>query len=278
MPTSDSPLVLGTNTYPLLVALGGAATLAAQTETQLAQHRAAGFAAWEPIIEQPEEFAALGASLRAHGLAMPSFYANARLHTGDVASVIAHLTRLAAAAAPLGARWLVTNPEPVRWGGPEAKTDAELARQAEALNALGAALAPHGLGVAYHFHDAELRDAAREVRHVLRHTDPARVRFCFDLHWAYRGLGNDAEGAFALLEECGPRVVSFHLRQSRGGVWTESFGPGDLDYARWARWVKARAWSGPVMLEQCWESATVRTGDINTAQAAGLASLRTLLA
>jgi inosose dehydratase len=278
MHSSSPQLVLGTNTYPLQVALGGAANLAAQLETQLTAHRVAGFAAWEPIIETEPEIVALITSLKKHGLLMPSFYANARLHAGDVEAVIAHVTRLAAAAAPYGARWLVTNPEPVRWGGPETKTDAELARQATALNALGEALAPLGMAVAYHFHDAELRDDAREVRHVLTHTNPARVRFCFDLHWAYRGLGNDAEAAFALLDECSPRIASFHLRQSRGGVWSEQFGAGDLDYGRWARWLRAKAWSGPVILEQCWESGTPRTGPIETAQTQGLAYLRALLA
>ena len=68
--------------------------------------------------------------------------------------------------------------------------------QAEALDKLGARLKQMRLILAYHNHDAELRNAAREFHHMMLGTDPALVTLCLDAHWIYRGAGNSAVALF----------------------------------------------------------------------------------
>jgi inosose dehydratase len=272
-----STITIGTGIYPLLVALGGGEALDARLDEMLAAHAAAGLRAWEPFALDAGPAAKLGGALKRHGMVLPSYYANARLHDEGWRASVDEVLRQAEGMRALGAHLVVSNPEPIRWGGPENKSDAELKRQADALNVLGRRLAPLGIKVAYHFHDPEFRCGAREVHHMMMRTDPAVVGLCFDTHWAYRGCGDSQEAMFDLLERYADRVVSYHLRQSSGGVWTEAFGAGDIDYTRWAAFVKARGWSGPVHLEQAWETGTPRTGDILAAQAQSAAYLRSLL-
>ncbi len=40
------------------------------------------------------------------------------------------------------------------------------------------------------------------------------------------------------LKEYGDRVVTWHLRQSRGGIWWEDLDTGDVDYAAVAAYAK----------------------------------------
>ncbi|OHB77560.1 MAG: hypothetical protein A2Z25_14480 [Planctomycetes bacterium RBG_16_55_9] len=61
----------------------------------------------------------------------------------------------------------VTNPSPIRWGGPENKDDVQLRVQAAALEKLGRELRAIGLILSYHNHDIELRNAAREFHHMM---------------------------------------------------------------------------------------------------------------
>ncbi|WP_404424114.1 sugar phosphate isomerase/epimerase family protein [Nibricoccus sp. IMCC34717] len=270
-------LIYGTGVYPMIVALGGESNFLPAQADQIAEHARRGFESWEPFMNDPKDFTAVGEAIRKHGLRLDSFYANARLHEGDIDAALDTLERQARKAREFGATLLTTNPEPIRWGGTENKTDAQLRLQASALQRLGERLAPLGMRVAYHFHDPEFRCGAREVHHMLRHTDPKLMGICFDTHWAFRGAGDSQEALFDLLEMYGDRIVSFHLRQSQGGAWTEVFGEGDIDHRRWAAWVKKTGWSGPLLLEQSWENTTVRTGkDILTAQAEGLAYLKSL--
>jgi len=56
-------------------------------------------------------------------------------------------------------------------GGSENKTDAQLLTQSTALNQVAGELSKLGITLAYHNHDSELREGAREFHHVLTATD-----------------------------------------------------------------------------------------------------------
>jgi inosose dehydratase len=111
-----------------------------------------------------------------------------------------------------GAQIVVTNPNPIRWGGSEDKSDAQLRTQAAALDRLGQQLAQRGMTLAYHNHDAELRNAAREFHHMLVGTGPRFVTLCLDAHWIYRGAGNSSVALFDVVKRYGPRVRELHLQ------------------------------------------------------------------
>ena len=87
-----------------------------------------------------------------------------------------------------------------------------------------------GLTLAYHNHDIELRNAAREFHHMMAGTDPAYVTLCLDAHWIYRGAGNSSVALFDVLKLYGSRVTELHLRQSKDNIWTEAMCDGDIDY------------------------------------------------
>jgi inosose dehydratase len=206
-------------------------------EAGLAEVAASGLDGFEPGVGGLEQLEPLLPLLKKHGLQMRSLYVNSTLHEPD--QVDKSMTAVLAAAGKvkaIGTQIIVTNPSPVRWGGPENKTDEQLQTQARALDNLGAKLRQMGLTLAYHNHDIELRNAAREFHHMLVGTDPANVTLCLDAHWVYRGAGNSQVALFDVLKLYGPRVTELHLRQSQKGVWTEVFGPGDLDYPRLAEY------------------------------------------
>ena len=160
-----------------------------------------------------------------------------------------------------GTAIIVTNPSPIRWGGPESKTDDQLRVQAAALEKLGRQLDTMGLQLAYHNHDAELRNAAREFHHMMVGTDPKYVTLCLDAHWIYRGSGNSSVALFDILEMYGPRVTELHLRQSVNQVWTEAFGDGDIDYRALARHLLAIGLKPHLVLEQAVEQGSPHTMD-----------------
>ena len=139
----------------------------------------------------------------------------------------------------MGTKIVVTNPSPIKWGGPELKNDSELSVQAKSMEKLGVELKKKGLTLAYHTHDVELRAGAREFHHILQNTSPENVSFCFDIHWVYRGSADSQVAVFDVLKMYGSRVVELHIRQSVNGVWAETFGAGDIDYQRFANELKA---------------------------------------
>jgi inosose dehydratase len=152
---------------------------------------------------------------------------------------------------PHGLTLVVHNPQPTA----REKTDEELAVQAENLNRLGEALGKLGVRLAIHSHDPEMRSAAREWYHILRHTDADKVGFCLDLHWVLRGK----QDPYRLLEDAGPRVLDLHLRNSRDGVWTEVLGHGDLDYGRVRQVLDKIGYRGLYTVELAYEPRTVQT-------------------
>jgi sugar phosphate isomerase/epimerase len=81
------------------------------------------------------------------------------------------------------------------------------------------------------------------------HSKPEVVGWCYDVHWVWKGgvLPLDA------LRQYGDRVVTWHLRQSRNGVWWEQLDTGDIDYASVAQYATehglARRFSVELALE-----------------------------
>jgi inosose dehydratase len=207
---ADRRLDVSSNTYPWgTFASRDGRPFDARSDETMAAMAAAGLTGYEPAVTEAAELDGLGPRLRAHGLRMPSLYVSSTLH--DEATSAAGVERalgVARRAADLGVRILVTNPSPIRWGGPENKTDAQLRTQAAALDRLGRQVRPLGLTLAYHNHDIELRLGGREFHHMLTGTDPAHLKVCLDVHWIFRGCGDSHVVLFDVLEQYGdPRLA-----------------------------------------------------------------------
>ncbi len=227
----------------------------------LAEVAASGLDGYEPSLADVAQVDRLAPLLKKHGLEMRSFYVNSLLHEADQAdqSIEQILTVARRAKEEAGACIVVTNPSPLAWGGPQNKNDAQLKTQAVSLNRLGAELKKIGLTLAYHNHDMELREAAREFHHMMLGTDPANVTLCLDSHWVYRGSGNSQVALFDIVKLYGSRVSELHLRQSKDGVWTEAFGEGDIDYRAFASALRETGARPHVVLEQAIENGSPNT-------------------
>ncbi|MDI9431605.1 MAG: sugar phosphate isomerase/epimerase [Planctomycetota bacterium] len=226
----------------------------------LAEVAASGLDGFEPSFADVAQVERLAPLQKKHGLEMRSFYVNSTLHEADRADEsIRQILAVAPIAKEAGARIVVTNPNPLAWGGAQDKNDEQLKVQAAALNRLGAELKKLGLTLAYHNHDMELRQAAREFHHMMLGTDPTNVTLCLDAHWVYRGAGNSQVALFDVVKLYGRRIGELHLRQSQGDVWTEAFGPGDIDYRALAEMLRQASVRPHVVLEQA-----IETGSPNT--------------
>jgi inosose dehydratase len=229
-------------------------------DSGLAEVKASGNDGFEPGVGGLQQIEQMVPLLKKHGLEMRSLYVNSTLHdAGQADKSIEEVLAAATKAKAVGTRIIVTNPSPLRWGGPENKTDEQLKVQAAALDKLGAGLKKMGLILAYHNHDIELRNAAREFHHMMVGTDAANVTLCLDVHWIHRGAANSQVALFDVLKLYGPRVTELHLRQSQNGVWTEAFGPGDIDYQRLADYLLKIGVKPLLVLEQAVEAGSPKT-------------------
>lgn len=226
----------------------------------LAEVAASGLDGFEPSFGDVGQVDRLAPLLRKHSLEMRSFYVNSALHEADQADKsIGQILTVARRARDAGARIVVTNPNPLAWGGSQDKSDEQLKTQAAALDRLGAELKKLGLTLAYHNHDMELRQAAREFHHMMLGTDPANVTLCLDSHWVYRGSGNSQVALFDIVKLYGKRISELHLRQSQDGVWTEAFGPGDIDHLALAEALREAKVRPHIVLEQAIENGSPNT-------------------
>ena len=234
--------------------------LLASLDDALGEVAQSGGDGFEPLVTATADVDRLAPLLAKHGLQMRSLYVNSTLHEAEkVAENTDLVLAIAEKAKALGTRIIVTNPSPIRWGGPENKDDGQLQVQARALDKLGARLKAAGLVLSYHNHDIELRNAAREFHHMMLTTDPANVTLCLDAHWIYRGAGDSQVALFDVVKLYGPRISELHLRQSSGGVWTETFSDGDVDYRRLARELLALGVKPHLVLEQAVEKDSPNT-------------------
>lgn len=270
------PLHISTNTYPwgTFYPREGKAFVVHSDEA-LGAIASSGLTGYEPGVGAPGELEGLGPKLKGHGLQMRSIYVNSTLHEKTEAQKSIDLVvAIGKKAAELGTRIIVTNPSPAGNKG-----DAELIRQAESLNRLGARLREFGITLAYHNHDVELRHGAREFHHMLTATDSDCVKFCLDAHWVFRGCGNSQVALFDALSHYAARVVELHLRQSEKGTWTEAFsGSGDIDFGRLSAILKTKGIRPNLVLEQAVEGGTPNTMNAVDAHKEGVAAVNGLFA
>lgn len=259
------PLHVACNQYPWLVYYRREnRNFNADLDAGLKEVAGCGINGFEPLVGSAAQIHSMAPLLKKHKLAMRSLYVNTTLHNPkDVEKSMAHVLAIAKAARQtMGTRIIVTNPNPLRWGGADDKNDAQLRCQAAALNKLGGALKEMGLVLSYHNHDAELRMAAREFHHMMVGTDPDKVTLCLDAHWIYRGAGNSAVAVFDVLKLYGKRITELHLRQSQKGTWSEWLGAGDIDYPSMAAHLRKIGLKPHIVLEQAVEQGTPKTMSI----------------
>ena len=172
-------------------------------------------------VADPEGNGRFASRCKTKGLRPVAIYTGGRFHQ-DAEKTIERTVAAAKICAKEGYSVINCNPDPIGRG----KTDAELKTQANALNELGSQLAAFGLKLAIHNHTPEMENGGREFRHNFTATQPQHVGFCYDVHWVYRGGVQPKEA----LAEFGKRIASWHMRQSRDGIWWEDLAAGDVDY------------------------------------------------
>lgn len=197
-------------------------------------------------LARPEENGRFADQLRAKGLKPVSLYTGARLHEADKAGeTVAKVLAAAKVARQAGFTVLSCNADPI---GRE-KSDEELKTQASALSELGEGLKALGIQLGVHQHMPEMANHGREFHYVFDHTKPTTVGWCYDVHWVWKGGVKPLEA----LAQYGERVVTWHLRQSRKGIWWEDLDAGDVDYPSVARYASdhrlARRFSVELALE-----------------------------
>src|SRR3954470_4198041 len=179
-------------------------------------------------LSNPNANARFAKQLKSHGLQPVALYTGGRLHEeAAVEKTVEQITRAARIAGENGFQIINCNPDPI---GRE-KSDQELTVQAQSLNRLGAELKKIGLKFGVHNHTPEMQNNAREFHHNFNATDRKLVGFCYDVHWVFRGGIKPPDA----LKQYGSRVISWHLRQSRDGIWWEDLSDGDVDY----KWIAA---------------------------------------
>lgn len=278
--SKEGGLHLATNGYPWQTFYRRAGRdYASELDAVLGEVAAAGLDGFEGGAGSAGDLDRLLPLLQKHGLEMRSLYVNSTLHEAEkVESSLHTILAIAERARTAGTGIIVTNPNPIRWGGPENKSDAQIRLQARALNRLGGELRDRGMTLAYHFHDIELRLAARELHHMMVGTDPDLVSLCLDAHWVYRGAGDSEVAVFDIARLYAERIGEIHIRQSRDGTWTETFRPGDIDYARLVRLFVERGVRPLLVLEQAVEKGSPETMTAEEAHREGARYARTVFA
>lgn len=200
-------------------------------------------------VARPDANARFAEQLRAKGLQPVSLYTGARLHeAGKAGEVVRQILAAAKVCQQAGFQVISCNADPI---GRE-KTDEELKTQAAALEELGEGLNGLGLKLGVHHHTPEMATQAREFHYNFRHTKPEMVGFCYDVHWVWKGGVQPLDA----LKEYGARVVTWHLRQSRNGVWWEDLDTGDIDYAAVAQYARAHRLPRRFTVELALENGT----------------------
>jgi inosose dehydratase len=273
-------LHLATNVYPWLTFYGREKRdWNKDKDASLGEVARAGLDGFEPIANAPADIRDLAPRLKKAKLEMRSLYMNALLHEkAKAGETIKNALAVADEGRKVGLKVMVVNPTPIRWGGGEDKSDEQLKVQAAELDRLGAALRKRDVTLAYHNHDAEMRRSAREFHHMMLGTDADNVKLCLDSHWVYRGSGDSQVALFDVVKLYVGRIVELHLRQSKKGVWTETFGEGDIDYGRLVKALVAKKLRPLCVLEQAVEAKSPNTLKAGEAHARGAKYGRRLLA
>lgn len=224
----------------------------------LSKFKSAGIDGLELSFSTANEVDNAGKQLRAAGLEMRSLYTGANFYTDDANAEATEkrIVELAQKAKEYGTKIIVSNPDPK-----QGKSDEEIYRQTAGYEKLGRRLAEMGMKLAIHYHTTEWEFGGREILHLMSHSDPKFVGLCFDSHWSYRACGNSNAAVLAHMNMWASRVVEFHLRQSSKGIWSETFGDGDIDYQYIAAFFKKQFENQMplIVLEQAPETGTPQT-------------------
>ena len=219
--------------------------------------RDAGFDYAEGNLDtaDPERNGVFAAKCKARGLRPVSLYTGARLHEQRASD---QTVKAILAAAPVcrDAGFEILNCNADVSG--RLKTDEELATQAAGFSALGEGLRKLGMRLGVHHHTPEMRDHAKEFHYNFQHSEKSLVGFCYDVHWVFRG-GVMPEEALA---KYGERVVSWHLRQSRQGIWWEDLDAGDVDYDAVSRYAREHGLAPYFTVELALENGTKVTRSV----------------
>jgi inosose dehydratase len=206
-------------------------------------------------IAKPAENARFASLLKAKGLQPVSLYVGARLHeAGKSGEVVNKILAAAKVCLEAGFQVISCNADAI---GRE-KTDEELKTQAAALSELGEGLNALGLKLGVHQHLPEMANGAREFHYDFDNTKPGVVGWCYDVHWVWKGGVMPMDG----LRQYGERVVTWHLRQSRHGVWWEDLDTGDVDYATVAKYAASHRLPRRFTVELAIESGTKITRSV----------------
>jgi inosose dehydratase len=200
-------------------------------------------------VAQPEEGARFAEQCKLKGLQPVSLYVGGPFHETNAAKdTVAKILAAAKVCRDGGFQVLSCNPDPI---GRE-KTDEELKIQAAALADVGVGLKALGMKLGVHQHLPEMKSNAREFHYDFQHTKPDEVGWCYDVHWVWKGGIQPLDA----LKQYGERVVTWHLRQSRDGVWWEDLDTGDIDYAAVARHAREHNLARRFSVELALESGT----------------------
>lgn len=219
--------------------------------------RQAGFGGWEPFLQTAQDAHRIGRLAALHGLAMPSVFVSGDLVLQG-SGEIDRMVETVVAAAAFGARLVSVYPAPLKIAE---KSDAQLDRQVQNLSALARRVQSSGLRLLYHPEEPEMRQMAREVHHVLGHTDAMLLGLCLDPDTVWRGCGCTTQAVLDMINRYGDRIDALHIRQSQGGVWSDVVGPGDIDYPAIAAVMSAKGRKPLLVVEHAYETATPDTLD-----------------
>lgn len=200
-------------------------------------------------LAQPEENARFAEQLRKAGMQPVSLYTGGAMHQAPAAdATVASILAAAKVCKEAGFSVISCNPNPI---GRE-KSDEELKTQLDAVKKLATGLRALGLQIGLHHHMPEMANGAREFHYMFRNSDPKLVGFCYDVHWVWKGGVKPADA----LKEYGNRVVTWHLRQSREGIWYEVLDSGDIDYQAVATYAREHNLPGRFTVELALEAGT----------------------
>jgi inosose dehydratase len=141
------------------------------------------------------------------------------------------------------------------------KTDAALVAQTVALEHFGGRLRDQGMALLYHPEEPEMAHAAREFHAMLARSDPGLVRLCLDPDTIWRGAGKSMVAVLDVIALYGSRVDALHIRQSQGGVWAGTVGPGDMDWPAIAGALSTQGSDPLLVLEHAYSDQTPRPDD-----------------
>jgi len=212
--------------------------------------RVAGFSGVEMgryLFSESGDGERAGRLLSKHGLRLAASYYSARMWAeGERAQIVAHVRQLTEAVATLSGGYLVLS-YPRKKEGP--KTGREYEAQAETLREIGEICAERGVSATFHCYDFHLAEGERELREVLARIPSELLKLAPDLGWVQRAGVQPQE----FIRRHGSRMNYVHLRDSKGGSWTEALGEGEADYASLAGALEHVGFDGWLVLELLFE-------------------------